>query len=259
MFILWKILLLSFLLAFIDGAAGMGFGTTISPLLFLLGYSPLEVVPSLLISQSITGLTAGIFHEGFGNVNFSICPLSPATKIMLLIAGVGSVGSICSIFLAYYSIRLQASIIKVYVSFLLILMGMLNLMKLKAREKYRPKVLTGFALLAGFNKGIGGGGYGPVVTIGQVLSGVYEKSAVGITSLAEGNISLIGSLAFLFLQVISPVSISLTLLPSLFSGAFFASIFSPYAVRVLPNKVWRFFIPLYAFAIGIWSLTTFLL
>ncbi len=46
--------------------------------------------------------------------------------------------------------------------------------------------------LAAFNKGISGGGYGPVVTAGQVLSGVRGRNAVGITSLAEGITCIVG-------------------------------------------------------------------
>jgi len=47
-------------------------------------------------------------------------------------------------------------------------------------------------VLASFNKGISGGGYGPVVTAGQILSGIESKSAVAITSLAEALTCLAG-------------------------------------------------------------------
>ena len=45
-------------------------------------------------------------------------------------------------------------------------------------------------MLAAFNKGLSGGGYGPIVTAGQIMSGVVEKSAVSITSLSEALVSL---------------------------------------------------------------------
>ena len=50
--------------------------------------------------------------------------------------------------------------------------------------------------VAAFNKGLSGGGYGPLVTAGQVVSGVSPKSAVAITSLAESLTCLIGLVAY---------------------------------------------------------------
>ena len=47
------IILIAFIFEFMDSAAGMGFGTGLTPLLLILGYSPLQVVPTLLISQAI--------------------------------------------------------------------------------------------------------------------------------------------------------------------------------------------------------------
>jgi len=46
--------------------------------------------------------------------------------------------------------------------------------------------------------------------------------------------------------------VDLVLLPSLFTGGFFAALIAPYLVRVLPNKFWRYLIPAYAFGIGIY-------
>ena len=75
-----------------DSSAGMGFGTGLTPLLFLCGYEPLQVVPILLVSEAITGLTAGVFHHEFENVKFSIRkPFNKDTKVMLMIAGFGCV------------------------------------------------------------------------------------------------------------------------------------------------------------------------
>ncbi|WP_227378082.1 hypothetical protein [Haladaptatus halobius] len=51
------------------------------------------------------------------------------------------------------------------------------------------------------------------------------------------------------------VGIDLILLPSIFTGGFLAAIGAPYLVRVMPNQVWRYVIPLYAFTIGLLGLT----
>ncbi|MFH1066584.1 MAG: sulfite exporter TauE/SafE family protein, partial [bacterium] len=61
---------------------------------------------------------------------------------------------------------------------------------------YRSWKMLLLAAVASFNKSISGGGYGPLMTSGQVLSGVETKAAVAITSLAEGLTCLLGVLLF---------------------------------------------------------------
>lgn len=40
-----------------------------------------------------------------------------------------------------------------------------------------------------YSKGVGGGGYGPVVTVGGVISGVPVKSMLAVTAISEGTVS----------------------------------------------------------------------
>ena len=99
------------------------------------------------------------------------------------------------------------------------------------------------------NKGIGSGGYGPVVTLGGVLSGVLEKTSVAITTMAEGIASTVGTITFLVIAALG-TAVDWRLLPWLWLGAFPASVLGPYAVRVLPVHVWRYFVPFYATVIA---------
>jgi len=249
------IILLAFLFETMDSSAGMGFGTGLTPLLFLLGYEPLQVVPILLLSEAITGFTAGFFHQEFENVSFSIQkPLNRETKIAGIIAVTGCFAIIFSVVLTYATLELPKSFIKTYVGILVLIMGMIGILRLKSKSTYyRPKLLTGFAALAGFNKGIGAGGYGPVVMMGQLFSGIYEKTATAIVSLAEGIVSLVGYASFVFITSYG-ITIDYLLLPSIFTGGFIAAILSPYLVRVLPNNIWRILIPLYAILMGVITL-----
>ncbi len=254
--ILLYVVVFSFVFQLIDAAAGMGFGTSMAPLLFVMGYDPLQVVPALLITQAISGIFAGFFHHEFGNVSFSFRPLNKATRSMLLIAVIGCVSTFLSILFVYYSIEVSESIIKTYVAALVLAMGFIGLLafrEVKERE-YNPRLLAGFSVLAGFNKGVGGGGYGPVVTLGSIFSGIYEKSAVGIVTVAEGITSIVGSFTFIFILSIG-VDIDFLLLPSIFAGSFLAAILSPYMVRVIPNKTLKLIIPVYAFAIGLFTIS----
>jgi len=254
------IILLAFLFESMDSMAGMGFGTALSPLLFLLGYTPLQIVPVILISEAITGITDTIFDHEFKNVRYSFRPLNDATKIALLMAFFGCLAIFTSILLGYYTIKFPDIVIKIYVAILVIFMGISGFIRIKLMKiessKTHPKMLIGFSALAGFNKGIGGGGYGPVITMGLIFSGVYEKSATAIVSFAESLVSIVGILTF-FLISFAGVEVNLILLPSLFTGGFFAALCAPYLVRVIPNKIWKYFIPIYAIGIGIFSFVNF--
>ena len=50
---------------------------------------------------------------------------------------------------------------------------------------------------ASFNKGISGGGYGPIITSGQILSGLDSKSSVSISSFTEAITCLVALLVYL--------------------------------------------------------------
>jgi uncharacterized membrane protein YfcA len=246
---------LAFVFETLDSAGGMGFGTALAPLLFVLGYAPLQVVPALLAVEAATGLLAGWLHHEFRNIDLSWRPLNQATRILVVIGGLGAMGAVASAALAYFAVPLPENVIKTYVAILLLLMAASTIAHqwLRPRSTYRPRRLIGFAIVAGVNKGLGGGGYGPVITLGALFSGIMEKSATALAALAEGCVAAVGVLAFLTIAT-AGVDVDLTLLPSLWLGAFPAAVIAPYAVRVLPNRIWRYGIPVYALAIAVVSL-----
>ena len=82
--------------------------------------------------------------------------------------------------------------VKLYIAILIVAMGVLVLL---SRSKDRPfswRRIVGLGMPASFNKGISGGGYGPVVTSGQLTAGVAPKSAVAVTSVSEALSCLAG-------------------------------------------------------------------
>jgi hypothetical protein len=191
------------------------------------------------------------------NVNYSFHPVNDTTKVTLIIAGSGMIAIIFSVILVYFAIQLPSFFIKTYVAILILAMGLFGIIRTrinKIREiTYKPKLLIAFSALAGFNKGIGGGGYGPIVTLGQIYSGIYEKSATAIVSFAEGLVSIAGLIVFFFISYVG-INVDLFFLPSIFTGGFLAAIAAPYLVRVFPNKIWKYVIPLYACGMGIYTL-----
>lgn len=58
-------------------------------------------------------------------------------------------------------------------------------------------------VLSAFNKGISGGGFGPVVTSGQIIAGREGKSSIGTTTFAEAPICIAGFLTFLAAKGVS--------------------------------------------------------
>ncbi|EMA49550.1 TSUP family transporter [Halococcus thailandensis] len=239
----------AFVFETLDSASGMGFGATIGALLFVLGYDPLAVTPVLLLSEAATGIVSGLFHNEFQNVEFGLDNDSAveATRVLGIIVGVGVLAVVVSVVLTYFQFSIPDVYIKSYVGVVVLLIASVTIVQkyVGSATDYRPRLLIGFAVFAGLNKGIAGSGYGPVITLGEIISGVYEKSATAITSAAEGIVSLAGIATFFGITA-AGVEINLMLLPSVFAGGFLAAILAPYTVRTLPNRALQYLVPGYA-------------
>jgi uncharacterized membrane protein YfcA len=235
----------------VDSSAGMGFGTALSPLLLVIGFKPLQVVPVLVASQAFTSAFGGVMHSEFANVEFSLRPLNRPMKTVLLVAIPGAVGACLAVVLTYFALKLPDTFIETYIAVLVLAMATLigATALRRSRRDYRPQWLPFFGAVAGVNKGIGSGGYGPVITLGGVICGVLEKTSVAITTMAEGIASTVGAATFLVIAALG-TAVDWRLLPWLWLGAFPASVLGPYTVRVLPVHVWRYFVPFYATAIA---------
>jgi uncharacterized membrane protein YfcA len=220
-------LALAFVCELVDSTCGMGYGTTLTPLLLLLGYAPAEVVPAVLLSESVTGIMAGLLHHEFGNVDLR--PDTADFRVALVLIGLSLVGVLLGVGIA---VNIPPWALKAYVGLLVLVIG-LAILKNHGREvPFSWRRLAGLGLLASFNKGISGGGYGPVVTGGQVLSGIGGRSAVGIASLAEGITSAVGVVAYLCSGAAMPWHLA----PSLLLGAALSVPISAYLVSRLPSK-----------------------
>lgn len=233
--IIIALIILAFLCEYMDSTLGMGYGTTLTPVLLLFGFGPMQIVPVVLLSELVSGLLAGFFHHREGNVN-----LKPATadifkitnmlsplgyvdkfkktvplhlKIALLLSACSIVGTIAAVFIA---VNIPKFWLKLYIGFLVLAMGVLILVCLNKEFRFSWLKVSILGVIASFNKGMSGGGYGPIVTGGQILSGIKGKSAVGITSLAEGLTCFVGVLAYI---LISKGAIDWKLAPWIITGA----------------------------------------
>jgi len=243
------IVVLSFVCELVDSSLGMGYGTTLTPVLLLLGYEPLDVVPAVLFSEFITGVLAGVFHHEFGNVD-----LRPGSHD-LKVAGLLTVLSVVGVLLAVgIAVRLPTWAVKLYIGVLVLAIGLVILKNSGRQLPFSWRRIGVLGFVAAFNKGISGGGYGPVVTGGQMLAGVRGRSAIGIASLAEGLTSIVGVVVYLA----SGTPFPWLLAPSLVLGAVLSVPLAAYVVSRIPAGRLTLIIGGFSTALGSYTLVRLL-
>ena len=225
------LIIMAFLAEYVDSTLGMGYGTALTPLLLILGFEPLQVIPAVLLSQLIAGILAGIFHHFAGNVNFKPKTMDMKIimrkvkeigivesfrrgvpmhlKVAVILALCGMIGSIVAVFVA---ISLPKLYLRIYIGILVLITGIIILATRNKQYRFSWKKLTLLGMVASFNKSMSGGGYGPIVTCGQILSGLNEKNAIAITSLAEGLICFVGVAAYVLIGNIVDWTLALYLI-----------------------------------------------
>jgi len=236
------IILLAFLCEFVDSTLGMGYGTALTPVLLLVGFGPLAIIPCVLLSELITGITAGLVHHKVGNVSFKRGSIH--LKIALVLAACSIIGATLAVFIA---INLPKVWLNTYIGLMVLGMGIIILLTLNKGFRFSWKKIIGLGSIAAFNKGMSGGGYGPVVTGGQILSGIQGNNAVGITSLAEGLTCVVGVIIF----IASPETVNWGLAPSLIIGALLSVPFSAFVVKKMPTRTLKITIGLITLFLGL--------
>jgi uncharacterized membrane protein YfcA len=261
------ILVISFLCEYMDATLGMGYGTTLTPLLLLMGFAPGVVVPAILVSQIVSNALASICHHREGNVNFR--PNSrqvfqirqlvhPAAyfkgvrqsfpmhlKVGLLFGGCGVIGAIIAVIV---SVNIPKFWLNLYIGVLVLAMGLMILLMFNKQITFSYWKITGLGLFASFNKGLTGGGYGPIVCAGQILSGVQGKNAVGITALAEGITCLAAVVCYL---LIGGRSVDWKLAPWVLIGAVLSVPLSAKSVKFIPERKLKAAIAVLTIGLGI--------
>jgi len=252
--IIWSVVFIAMVFEFMDATAGMGFGTAITPLLLVMGFDPKQIVPVVMIQQGVAGLIGTFLHKEYGNVEWKLKPMSETIRLWFYIAIPGILAVLISVSAVYAIFKVAKVWINLYVCALLLGMGAISLYQgVSHRErKYRPKMMIGFAALAGFNKGVGGGGYGPVVTIGGLLSGVPAKSMMAVTALSEGTVSTFSIVVWLAMLT-GGVVIDYLLLPSMMIATILSAVVAPWATRVFPERVWQYVVPAYSLILAFYA------
>jgi uncharacterized membrane protein YfcA len=140
----------------------------------------------------MTDIAACIFHHNLRNVDLKFA--SQDFKIASLLGITGAFGASAAVILAF---KIPSWLLTLYIGLLISAMGIFILVTLKKAMGFSWPKITALSLVASFNKGISGGGYGPLIMGGQMLSSVNAKNAVGITAFAEAVTCLAGFVSYL--------------------------------------------------------------
>ena len=215
---------------FVDSSLGMGYGTTLTPILLLMGFEPLQIVPAVLLSEFCTGIGAGLLHHRDGNVD--LLRDRKVRKTVVLLSVLSAFGVIAAATLAMH---ISKHLLTVIIAIIILSVGFVILSTIRRQLRYRVGHIIGLGAIAAFNKGLSGGGYGPLVTGGQVVSGMSGKQAVAITSLAEGLTCLVGLIAYLVLGKMLDWSLAVPLI----LGAVMSVPLATLTVRKMPESLMR--------------------
>lgn len=248
---------------YINATLGMGYGTALGALLIIFGFNPKQVVFTVLFSELLTGLFAGIMHHYVGNVNFKVSKiidvhdiarigwkdafkkrLSLDLKIALLIAFCGAVGVIVA---AVTVFNIPNFYMQMYIGIVVLSMGIIILVLRNRSFRFSWPRVAMLGTVAAFNKGMSGGGYGPLVTAGQILSGVNLRNAIGITSLAEGCTCFFGVLAYVWLAHETPF---LEMAPYIIIGSLSSVPISAFSVKHINEGVLKLAIAFATIVLG---------
>ncbi|MEF8788137.1 MAG: sulfite exporter TauE/SafE family protein, partial [Planctomycetota bacterium] len=259
-----------FLCQYLDATLGMGYGITLAPLLLLLGFEPLEIVPAALVSQFAAGVLGGLCHHCYGNADLLPRAAPPGIvaakirelgyletfrrglprhlKVALLLGACGIPGAIMAVAVA---ISIPPIWLELYIGFLVISIGVVLLVFRNRVLRFSWIKLGLLGTLASFNKGLTGGGYGPLVTSGQLLSGVDGKGAVGVTTVAQGLACFAGIVCYVFVDA---EAVSWALVPYTLAGGVVALPLCGLTVSKLGTMQLRNGVALFTLLLGILTL-----
>ena len=203
---------IALLCEYMDASIGMGYGTTLSPILLIMGFLPLEVVPSVLLGQLVGGLAGGFFHYRLGNISLDFrrdeavkkrlgllgyIPRSIDSKVIYILAICGMVGALAAVF---FALNIPTLALQTYIGIMVLGIGVIIFVRRNRESRFSWRGLIAVGLISSFNKGASGGGYGPLVTGGQIISGREARSSVGSTTLAEAVVCIVGFVSYLVLK-----------------------------------------------------------
>jgi len=237
------LILMALVMEIVDTSLGMMYGTILSPLLVGYGFEPLVVVPAILISQAVGGISGTASHHWFKNADFN--GLTRDTKVVLAMIVPGLLAVIVGVFAA---VNLPGAWVKTYIGVLVIVMSFLCLSPIQYRFAWWKHGAVG--ALAALNKALTGGGFGPVTSTGGIIGGLESKVSIATTTFAEVVICLASFIAYLFLVG----DMDVVFASSLCAGAFVGGAIGPYISSRVSHRLLRMGVGVLGVVSGLWLL-----
>jgi len=200
---LWFILA-GFVAQLIDGALGMAYGVSCTSLLLWLGIPPKFASASVHTSEIFTTGVSGLSHIRFDNID---------KRLFFQIVVTGSIGAVIGAY--FISDLFDGDLVKPFISFYLLLLGVYLLYKAFKKRQDKPKKMKHTPLLAfagGLLDAIGGGGWGPIVTSNLLSRGNSPRHTIGTVNTAEFFVTYFATAVFIFVLGVQHLEIVLGLI-----------------------------------------------
>jgi len=235
--------IMAFVCELIDTSIGGGYGTILTPVAISLGISPAVIIPAVLFSEICTGFGGGLFHFKFKNMDFKLVGVDSLLGFFGIALGV------------LVGVNIPAFWWRFWIAFIVLACGILMLFTLKNRYivkgEFKLRNDVPITLLCSFDKGLSGGGYGPVSTAGLIAIKADPKKAVGSTILSEGLVCLMGFAMFVLLGkaslYLNPLTICIT------AGALLATYPAAWITAKLNTNKLKLLVAVLVILLGIWS------
>lgn len=231
-----KIIILAFVglvAQLVDGSLGMAYGVTSTSLLLAFGIAPAVASASVHMAEIVTTAASGLSHIRFKNADKQV-----VKKLMIP----GSIGAFLG---AYFLGSIPGDMVKPYVSFFLLFLGVFVLFRFLFTWKPRKMLLKNDAkkknfiplgFIAGFFDAIGGGGWGPITTPVLLTSSNMEpRKVIGSVDTSEFAIAVSATLGFLLSLGWSNIHLEWVL--ALMIGGIIAAPIAAWLVSIVPSTL----------------------
>jgi hypothetical protein len=115
--------------------------------------------------------------------------------VITILASFGVIGSLVAVF---FAMSISEVALRIYIGLMVLSIGVVILLKRNSEGEVSWLRLIIVAIVSAFNKGASGGGYGPLVTGGQLISGRKTSNSVGSTTIAETIVCIIAFLSYIY-------------------------------------------------------------
>ncbi len=252
------VLFMALLAQYMSISTGMGYGITLAPLLLILGFSPLQVVPAVLFSQFAGGTIGSMAHHRLGNIELDFkrddkikgrlrllgyLPRSVDSKVIFILAVYGVAGVLVGVFTA---VSIPKIVLETYIGIMILGIGLLILLRRNQKSAFSWRGLIALGLVGGFNKGISGGAYVALAAGGQIIAGRDSRSSVGSTTVAVTIVCAVGFLGYLLMGG----DIYWMLVAAASIGSVIAAPFAALTVKKLATKKLKIIIGLATIILG---------